>query len=209
MLFYPVIPETAQKIFRMIGVDAKSVRWDDASTFKLRAGHHLSGISDSAFGTLTAVLFKKIDDAEIEPELQKIDKMISDLEQAENTKQDKASEAVVTAQAIKPIIEFADFEKIDLRVGTVISCEPVPKADKLLNLKVRIGSEERQILSGIAAHYKPEELVGKNVIVVANLAPRKMRGLESAGMLLAIENAEGKLVIVEPQGDGLNGRAVK
>jgi methionyl-tRNA synthetase len=90
----------------------------------------------------------------------------------------------------KPTIQFDDFLKLDLRVGTVIEAGPHPNADKLLVLKVDLGGETRQILAGIRAWYEPESLVGRNIIVVANLAPRKMRGLESQGMLLAASTAE-------------------
>jgi methionyl-tRNA synthetase len=108
--------------------------------------------------------------------------------------------------AAKPLIEFADFEKIDLRVGTVTAAAAVPKADKLLQLTVSLGpldaSGSRTIVSGIAQHYTPEQLVGQRVLVVANLAPRKMRGVESQGMILLAESpasdGSGQLTLVQP-----------
>jgi len=110
--------------------------------------------------------------------------------QAENASEEKA---------LKPEIVFDDFGKIDLRVGTVLEAKKVEKADKLLELYVDLGFEKRTILSGIAMHFTPESLVGKQVVVVANLAPRKMRGIESKGMILLAEDAQGKLHFVQPQ----------
>jgi methionyl-tRNA synthetase len=110
---------------------------------------------------------------------------------------------------LKPHISYDDFEKLDLRVGKVIAAEKVPKADKLLNLTVDLGFEQRTILSGIAEYYKPEELVGKLVTVVANLAPRKIRGIESQGMLLMAGNDFGKLYSVGPEQDIEPGSVVK
>src|ERR1700759_3772533 len=101
----------------------------------------------------------------------------------------------------KATIVYDDFAKLDLKVGTIISAEKVEKADKLLKLSVDLGTETRTIVSGIALHFKPEEIVGRQVVVVANLAPRKMRGIESNGMILMAENKEGKLIFVNPDED--------
>ena len=98
----------------------------------------------------------------------------------------------------KPEIVFDDFGKIDLRVGTIVEAKKVEKADKLLQLEVDLGTEQRTILSGIAMHFEPAAIVGKQVVVVANLAPRKMRGVESKGMILMAEDAHGKLYFVQP-----------
>ncbi len=102
---------------------------------------------------------------------------------------------------IKPQISIDDFRKVDLRVGKVVTCEKVEKSEKLLKLEVQIGEEKRQIVAGISKHYKPEELVGKNIIVVANLAPAKLMGLESNGMLLAASTDDGKLTILTTASD--------
>jgi methionyl-tRNA synthetase len=99
----------------------------------------------------------------------------------------------------KATIQYDDFAKLDLKAGTVTACEKVAKADKLLKLEVDLGSEKRTIVSGIALHYKPEEIVGKQVIVVTNLAPRKMKGIESQGMILTAEDADGKLQLLKPE----------
>ena len=116
-----------------------------------------------------------------------------------------AEEVVAEAAAIahpaaeaKPTIVYDDFAKLDLRVGTIVTAEKVEKADKLLKLGVDLGSEVRTIVSGIALHFKPEEIVGLQVVVVANLAPRKMRGIESNGMILMAEDKAGKLHFVNP-----------
>ena len=101
------------------------------------------------------------------------------------------------------------YGKLDLRIGTVISAEKVAKADKLLKLEVDLGFEKRTIVSGIAQHFDPQVLVGKQVIVVANLAPRKMRGIESQGMILTAEQPDGKLILVNPDAATVNGSTVR
>ena len=108
-----------------------------------------------------------------------------------------------TEQSAKATIQFDDFAKIDLKVGTILHAEKVEKADKLLKLEVDMGSEKRTIVSGIAMHFSPDEIIGKQVVVVANLAPRKMRGIESNGMILMAEDANGKLHFVSP-GEKIN-----
>ena len=111
------------------------------------------------------------------------------------------SEEGVAAQSspLKAGIEYDDFAKLDLKVGTIINAEKVAKADKLLKLEVDLGFEKRTIISGIALHFKPEDIIGKQVVVVANLAPRKMRGIESNGMILMAEDKDGKLYFVSPE----------
>ncbi|HSU28998.1 MAG TPA: methionine--tRNA ligase subunit beta [Chitinophagaceae bacterium] len=99
----------------------------------------------------------------------------------------------------KPSIQYDDFAKLELRAGTVLSCIKVEKTDKLLKLEVDLGKEKRTIVSGIAQHYTPEEMVGKQVIVVVNLAPRKMKGIESQGMILTAEDPDGKLHLLKPE----------
>ena len=102
---------------------------------------------------------------------------------------------------VKPEIVYDDFAKLDLRVGKIVSAEKVQKADKLLKLEIDLGFETRTIVSGIALHFKAEDIVGKQVVVVANLAPRKMRGIESNGMILMAEDKNGKLIFVNPDED--------
>ena len=104
-----------------------------------------------------------------------------------------------TNSTAKPEIQYDDFAKLELKAGTVTACEKVAKADKLLKLEVDLGNEKRTIVSGIALHYQPEEMVGKQVIVVTNLAPRKMKGIESQGMILTAEDKDGKLQLLKPE----------
>jgi methionyl-tRNA synthetase len=145
-----------------------------------------------------SLLFEKIEDEQIQKQLDKL------------TAQASANEgAGEKLEPIKPTITFDDFSKLDLRVGTIVEAQKVKKADKLLQLFVDIGLEKRTILSGIAQHFSPEDLIGKQAVVVTNLAPRKMRGVESNGMLLMAENAEGELVFVSPEKDFLPGAIVR
>ena len=112
----------------------------------------------------------------------------------------EAKKEVKPAPAAAGEITIDDFAKIDLRVATVVAAERVPKTDKLIKLQVKIGDEERTIVSGIAQHYEPENLIGKNVIVIANLKPAKLRGIESRGMVLAASDGEGNLVLADAPG---------
>ena len=121
-------------------------------------------------------------------------------------------EEVKAQKELEPVaaeIVFDDFAKIDLRVGTIVAAEKVPKADKLLQLSVDLGFEKRTIVSGIALHFAPEDIIGKQVTVVVNLAPRKMRGIESNGMILMAEDTEGKLHFINPEIAVNNGASVK
>jgi methionyl-tRNA synthetase len=143
------------------------------------------------------ILFAQIEDAEIQKQIDKLEAT-------------KKANVVATNNTIMPQKEtttFDDFAKIDLRVGTIIEAEKMPKADKLLVLKVDTGLDVRTIVSGIAEHFTPEEVIGKRVTVLVNLAPRALRGVESQGMLLLTNNAEGKLVFVSPEKEGVENGA--
>jgi methionyl-tRNA synthetase len=109
---------------------------------------------------------------------------------------------------LKAEIQYDDFGKLDLRVGTILSVEKVAKADKLLKLEVDLGFEKRTIVSGIALQFKPEDLVGKQVVIVANLAPRKLKGIESNGMILMAEDIDGRLKFVRPEDKAGEGSVV-
>jgi methionyl-tRNA synthetase len=146
------------------------------------------------------ILYKQVEDEEILKQLSRLENI-----KTANSQQPEAS----SLTELKPDITYEDFEKLDLRVGKVLEAEKVPKADKLLKLIVDLGFEKRTILSGIAEYYQPEELVGKLVTVVANLAPRKIRGIESQGMLLMAGNDFGKLFSVGPEKDIEVGSVVK
>ncbi|QHS60773.1 methionine--tRNA ligase [Chitinophaga agri] len=180
VLINPFLPFTAKKICHVLKLVDRVLDWENAGSLKLvSVGYSLRP---------PEYLFTKIDDAKIEEQIKKL--------HAGLIKPVTPAEAPVKEQ--KPEIQFDDFGKIDLRVGTILEAEKVPKADKLLKLLVDIGTEKRTVVSGIAEHFKPEEVIGKQVTLVANLAPRKMRGIESQGMILMAENAAGKLVFVNP-----------
>ena len=125
-----------------------------------------------------------------------------------NAKENEKQAAENVEIAVKPEIQFDDFAKIDLKVGTILSAEKVEKADKLLKLEIDLGFEKRTIVSGIALHFDPVTIIGKQVTVVTNLAPRKMRGIESNGMILMAEDANGKLRFVNPDEAVANGSGV-
>lgn len=139
------------------------------------------------------LLFRKIEDEEIAAQIEKLKAGAAQAQQA------VAETPAAPQNDLKAEIVFDDFGKIDLRTGIILSAQKVPKADKLLQLEVDLGFEKRTILSGIAMHFQPEEVVGKQVVVVANLAPRKMRGIDSNGMILMAEDAQGKLHFVQPE----------
>nr|WP_299343186.1 methionine--tRNA ligase [Allomuricauda sp.] len=144
------------------------------------------------------LLFRKIEDKEIEAQLEKLEAT-----KKANEQMDKET----TPQ--KDTITFDDFSKLDMRVGTIVEAEKMPKANKLLVLKVDTGLDTRTIVSGIAESFKPEDIIGKKVTVLVNLAPRKLRGVESEGMILMTENEEGRLVFVNPDEDGVhNGESI-
>jgi len=188
ILIAPFLPFTSQKMCHLMKVVDKMLEWENAGKFDLlKVGYTLRA---------PELLFRKIEDEEIAAELAQL-KANSE---AKKTNMENTAASIVTEEekALKPEIVFDDFGKIDLRVGTIIEAKKVEKADKLLELLVDLGFEKRTILSGIAMHFNPEEIVGKQVTIVANLAPRKMRGIESKGMILMAEDASGKLYFVSP-----------
>jgi methionyl-tRNA synthetase len=136
------------------------------------------------------------------------DRPTTDATEAKSDQQSESAKTTAWAE-MKPEIVYDDFGKLDLRIGTITSAQKVEKADKLLKLEVDLGLEKRTIVSGIAQHFTPESLVNKQVIVVANLAPRKMRGIESQGMILTAEQPDGKLILVNPDSSTQNGSTVR
>ncbi len=186
------MPEAAAKILAAYGGESRSLT--DCESFGLRESVRVNAI---------APLFARIDFKTLAPEIEKIR-----LEQAAAyaAEQAKVAPAQEVAQEEKtPEITFEDFEKVQLRVGEIIACEPVPKSNKLLKETVKFGEETRTIVSGIAKHYSPEEMVGKKVVFVTNLAPRKVCGILSEGMILAAEDESGTLSLVVPEKEVASG----
>jgi methionyl-tRNA synthetase len=172
----PFLPFTSSKLRDALGIQDWS--WKDLATHKLRPGAPIHNPGH---------LFHLIDQSFVEEQKQKL--------------MTKSAAVAAVAQAIAPSkqeIQYEDFSKLDLRIGTIVSAERIPKADKLLKLQVDLGQETRTVVSGIAAHYTPEEVVGRQVSLLVNLAPRKLRGVDSQGMILMAEDAGGKLVFVAP-----------
>lgn len=175
--FEPFLPFSAEKIRRFINID--SLEWNQLGNVNLLPVGHQLGQAD--------LLFAKIEDETIDKQIQKLHDTKTQNESQENR-----------VEPIKASIPFTDFEKIDIRVGTILECIKVPKADKLLQFLIDDGISKRTIISGIARWYKPEDLVGKQVCFIANLEPRKLRGVESHGMLLSAENSDGSLSLIQP-----------
>ena len=187
----PFLPNAARKMCYMMKVVDKMLDWDNAGKAKLLSvGYSLRE---------PQLLFRKIEDAEVTEQVEKL-KIKSEKIKME-TELNKPAEAAVeiVLPTVKPTIVFEDFAKIDLKVGIITAAEKVEKADKLLKLEVDLGFEKRTIVSGIALHFEASAIVGKQVVVVVNLAPRKMRGIESNGMILMAEDATGKLHFVSPE----------
>lgn len=185
ILVNPFLPFTAKKLCFMLKVVDKMLHWENAGSMKLLSvGYSLRA---------PELLFRKIEDAEITAQVEKLKSGLI------KTNNNNAKLTPAMKQELKPIIQFDDFAKIDLKTGTIIAAEKVEKADKLLKLEVDLGFETRTIVSGIALHYTAEEIIGKQVTVVTNLAPRKMKGIESNGMILMAEDQSGKLHFIKPE----------
>jgi methionyl-tRNA synthetase len=213
ILINPFLPNTAKKMCHLMKVVDKILDWENAGSLKLLSvGYSLRA---------PELLFRKIEDSEVSAQVEKLKaalKLSHDVQEKtkmENQEQQSAINHQQTtdhqpaASNVKPEIVYDDFSKIDLRIGTITAAEKVEKADKLLKLQVDLGFEQRTIVSGIAQHFTPESLVNKQVIVVANLAPRKMRGIESQGMILTAEQPDGKLILVNPDALTINGSDVR
>lgn len=184
----PFLPFSAEKLRTFL--QTEKLPWEQLGRFDLLPEGHQLGKAE--------LLFEKIEDATIEQQVQKL----------LDTKKANEAEAY-RAKPVKENIQFDTFEKLDIRVGTVLECEKVPKADKLLRFLLDDGLEKRTILSGIAAHYPdPQELVGRQVCFIANLEPRKLRGILSEGMILSAENSDGTLALVSPTKEVLPGSPV-
>ena len=209
IMINPYLPNTARKLLAMMKVVEKMLEWNNAGKPKLLSvGYSLRS---------PELLFRKIEDSEVAEQIGKLQKNEAKTQQtdvsAENSTNPSIRQsanssiaaganpqsAIEKSPDVKPEIVYDDFSKLDLRVGKIVSAEKVEKADKLLKLEVDLGFEKRTVVSGIAMHYKPEDILGKQVVVVVNLAPRKMRGIESKGMILMAESSDGKLHFVNPE----------
>ncbi len=187
----PFLPATSGKLWSMLNMER--IAFKDATGKILKPGHEL--------GT-AELLFGKIEDDVIEKQIAKLN------ETKMNQNAEGASDKPQT-QNVKPETTFDDFSKMDLRIATILEAERVPKTDKLLKLKIDLGFEQRTIVSGIAHCYEPEKIIGQQVTIIANLAPRKIKGIESKGMILMAEDAEGNLKFVMPSEKTNNGSGVK
>lgn len=178
IVFSPFLPFSSEKLLRMLDVN-EAFSWDSLGSMELLSvGHQIA---------TAELLFEKIEDSTIEAQIEKLQATKAANELAERK-----------AEPIAQDIQFDDFLKLDIRVGTVLECSKVPKADKLLQFKIDDGLGGRTIVSGIAKHYQPEELVGKQVCFIANLPPRRLKGIESQGMILSAEDLDGSLRLISP-----------
>lgn len=186
----PFLPFTAQKLNRILNLTQGDITWKTISETSdlIKAGHTIGQAE---------LLFEKIEDEQIQKQIDKL----------EATKKENTAQNTSVAPQ-KEETTFDDFVKMDLRVGTILEAEKMPKADKLLVLKVDTGIDVRTVVSGIAEHFTPEEVIGKRVTILANLAPRKLRGVESQGMILMTNDKDGKLVFLNPDRDGVENGAV-
>ena len=185
----PFMPFSAEKILRMLAVE--KFGWERLGTMDLVPAGHAIGEPE--------LLFEKIEDDVIQRQLDKL---------AATKEANRAAESAQHVEAQKDTIQFDDFQKMDIRVSTILSAEKVAKTKKLLKLKVDTGIDQREIVSGIAEHFTPEELVGRQVLVLVNLAPRELKGTLSRGMILMAEDASGKLRLLGPDDRTSNGAIV-
>ncbi|MEL7146074.1 MAG: methionine--tRNA ligase subunit beta, partial [Bacteroidota bacterium] len=188
VLIAPFLPNTEKKLKKMLGI-AEELKWSDAGRADL--------LSDNQQTENLGVLFEKVADELVE-------KQVNKLEETKKNNEVPASNVVPA----KAEINFDDFMKMDMRVGTILEAEKVPKSSKLLKFKVDTGLDQRTILSGIAKFFKPEEMIGKQVTVLVNLAPRKIMGVESQGMILMAENEDGSLKLLQPHEVADNGATI-
>ncbi len=182
--FEPFLPFSSEKLRNMLKLS--SWNWSELGSIDL--------LATGAEIAPAELLFEKIEDAAIEAQIQRL----------EDTKKQNEINSY-KPEEVKENVSFDEFMKLDIRVGTVLECQKVPKADKLLQFKIDDGMGSRTIVSGIAQHYNPEDLVGKQVCFIANFPPRKLKGIESQGMILSAEDANGRLVVISPSDLVTNG----
>ena len=185
----PFMPFSAEKILAMLAVD--KFGWEQLGSMELLEAGHTIGEAQ--------LLFEKIEDDVIQQQLDKL---------AASRQAKLAAEAAQNVAEQKPEVTFDDFQKMDIRVSTILAAEKVAKTKKLLKLTIDTGIDKRTIVSGIAEYYTPEQLVGRQVLVLANLAPREIKGIESRGMILMAEDALGRLVLVQPEDKTMSGAMI-
>ena len=186
----PILPNTAKKIESMLNYDSSNDSWENATKYKLIQGKEIGEIK---------ILFTKLEDSQMEAELKSMQEMSARYDTARAAEPKKAPD----------LITIDDFKKIQLRTATVLEAERVPKSKKLLRLQIEVGTERRQIVAGIAEKYTPEELIGKTIVVVANLQPATLMGNESNGMLLAVNDEKGIVTLVGPNSEAASGLEVR
>ena len=185
----PFMPFSAEKMLKMLAVD--KFGWEQLGSMELLAAGHTIGEAE--------LLFEKIEDDVIQAQLDKLEA---------SRKAKLAAEAAQNVTEQKAEVTFDDFQKMDIRVSTILEAEKVAKTKKLLKLTIDTGIDKRTIVSGIAEYYAPEQLVGRQVLVLANLAPREIKGIESRGMILMAEDALGRLVLVQPEDKTMSGAMI-
>lgn len=184
----PFLPNTSKKIIQLIGID--QLNWAHAGSSEI--------LKSGSVINQPELLFEKVEDETVEFQINKL----------KGTKMTNDSEENAIVEPQKDEITYDDFVKMDMRIGTILEAEKVPKSNKLLKFKVDTGVDQRTILSGIAKHYTPEEMIGKQVTVLINLAPRNIMGFESQGMILMAENGDGALKMIEPNDKADNGGVI-
>jgi len=201
-LMAPILPFTAPRLWKMLNLagTVEQQEWLTAPTAPFAPNHRLGE---------PEILFGKIEDETVAPEIARLEKALANINADTAATSSAAPEAAAAPGPAKPLVSIETFQQLDLRVAEVLAAEKVEKADKLLKLSIRVGSETRQLIAGIALQYQPDELVGKKVVIVANLQPAKIRGVESQGMILAASTEDGKLSIVAPERDIPSGAKVK
>ena len=188
ILSEPFLPFTSKKLKKLLNIE--NLTWNDLTPLnQLKAGHQINQ---------PELLFEKIEDEAIEKQIQKL-------------ADTKKSNELVTSEVkpAKEFIEYADFEKMDIRVGTIIEAEKVVKTKKLMKLLIDTGIDKRTVVSGIAEYYEPKDVIGKQVSILVNLAPKELKGITSNGMILMAEDKDGKLVFTVPADKTTNGSIVK
>ena len=184
---YPFMPFTSNKMRTLLNLDPLTGNGEFNALLQVMAEGEVMPLIDGHKISTSDHLFTRIDDTVIAKQIEKLEQSaVSEVQQE------------VATEPIKDEIQFDDFMKMDIRVAEIVAAQKVPKADKLLQLELSLGSEKRTVVSGIAQHYSPDDIIGQKVSLLANLAPRKLRGVLSQGMILMAEDANGKLTFVDP-----------